>query len=90
MEVFPVPGFNGLMSRRFFDVSTGLVGMVGSLDAGARPLLVSPATDSFVFGPLVYASLGWDEETKTVMRGHPGAEAMFAQLRMNNTLWEMI
>jgi hypothetical protein len=26
-EVFQVPGFNGLMSRRFFDVSTGLIGM---------------------------------------------------------------
>jgi hypothetical protein len=66
VDVFPVPGFSGLMSGRFFDVSKGFVGMVGSLDAGARPLLVSPATGSFVFGPLVYASLGWDEEAKTV------------------------
>ena len=90
VDVFPVPGFSGLMSGRFFDVSKGFVGMVGSLDAGARPLLVSPATGSFVFGPLVYASLGWDEEAKMVIRGHPGAQAMFAQLRMNNTLWEMI
>jgi hypothetical protein len=90
VEVFPVPGFSGLMSGRFFDVSTGLVGMVGSLDAGARPLLVSPATGSFVFGPLVYASLGWDEEAKTVIRGHLEAQVMFTQLRMNNTLWEMI
>ena len=79
-EVFQVPGFNGLMSRRFFDVSTGLIGMVDSLDAGVCPLLVSPATVSFVCGPLVYVSLGWDEEVKTVIRGNPGSQAMFSQL----------
>jgi len=54
VDVFPVPAFSGLMSGCFFDVSTGLVGMVGSLDAGARPLLVSPATGSFVFGPYIH------------------------------------
>ena len=88
--LFPVPSFNSLFSMRFIDVSGALFGVVGSLDTDGSPMCVPPPTVSFVFGPLIYSSLWYDETGMAIIRSDAQSEKLLGQMRCSKLFWGQV
>ena len=89
-EVSKVPNFNNLLSMRFVDGSGNLEGIVGSLDTGANPIRAPPKTGSFVYGPLVYASIWHDQDAMAIIRNDAKANEICVQLQACKVFWGLV
>ena len=79
--VSKVSNFNNLLSMRFADGSGNLEGIVGSLDTDANPIRAPPKTGSFVYGPLVYASIWHDQDAMAIVRNDVKSNEICVQLQ---------